>query len=297
MTEPQSIRRFAAAGLVAAFSLLLSACLISPGQFTSALDLRKDGRFSYSYTGEIYMLGLSKLAEMGNKAGAGDKFEPSACYKEDDPMNERPCTKDELAKQKSDWDDGQKSRADKDKRDGEMMRALLGGIDPTSPKAAEEFAERLRKQAGWKSVVYKGEGLFQVDFAIAGRIDHDFTFPTIERFPMANAFVVLIRRADGTVRMDAPGFAAASTGGGMSSFAQLAAMGAAMDEGKKDGGGESKMPKFPTLEGTLVLTTDGTILANNTDEGPANLPTGQRLEWKISPRTAAAPTALVRLGS
>ena len=294
MTAFQSYRRFAAAALVATFSLLLSACLISPGKFSSALDIRKDGRFSYSYTGEIYMLGLSKLAEMGNKGKSSGVFSPARCYKQEDSMDERSCTEDELAKQKSDWDEGQKSRADKDKRDGEMMRALLGGIDPTSPKAAEEFADRLRKQAGWRKVIYKGEGLFEVDFAISGRIDHDFTFPTIERFPMANAFVVLIRRADGTVRMDAPGFAAANTGGGMSSFAQLAAMGAAMDEVKD---GQDKMPKLPALDGTLVLTTDGAILANNTDDGPAGLPTGQRLEWKISPRTAAAPTALIRFGS
>ena len=283
--------------LLVGLSLLLSACLISPGKFTSALDIRKDGRFSYSYTGEIYMLGLSKLAEMGNKSKSSGVFSPARCYKEEDSMDERSCTQDELARQKSDWDDGQKSRADKDKRDGEMMRALLGGIDPTSPKAAEEFADRLRKQAGWRKVVYKGEGLFEVDFAIIGRIDHDFTFPTIERFPMANAFLSLNRRADGTVRMDAPGFAAANTGGGMSSFAQLAAMGAAMDEGKKDGSGGNRIPQFPAIEGTLILTTDGAILANNTDEGPVSFTTGQRLEWKISPRTAAAPTALVKLGS
>jgi hypothetical protein len=293
MNLPQSIRRFGATAMVIALGLLVSACLISPGKFTSALDLRKDGRFSYSYTGEIYMLGLSKLAELGGKTGTAGTFEPSTCYKEGDSMDERECTKGELAKQRSDWDEGQKSRTERGKKDAEMMRAMLGGIDPTSPKAAEEFADRLRKQSGWKSVTYKGDGLFEVDFAIAGRIDHDFIFPTIERFPMANAFLTLNRRADGTIRMDAPGFGAGSNGGGMSNFAQLAAMGSAMGSDKK----EDAMPKFPALDGTLVLTTDGAILANNTDEGPAPFTTGQLLEWKISPRTAAAPTALVRLGS
>ncbi len=292
MNLPRSIRRIGATAVVIALALVVSACLISPGKFTSVLDLRKDGRFSYSYTGEVYMLGLSKLAELGGKADAAGKFEPSTCYKPDDSMDERECTRDELAKQKSDWDEGQKSRGERGKKDAEMMRAMLGGIDPTSPKAAEEFADRLRKQAGWKSVIYKGDGLFEVDFAIAGRIDHDFTFPTIERFPMANAFVSLNRRADGTVRMDAPGFGAGSNGGGMSSFAQLAAMGAAMGNDKKD----DAIPKFPALDGNLVLTTDGAILANNTDEGPKAGTTGQMLEWKISPRTTAAPTALVRLG-
>jgi hypothetical protein len=40
MTKP--FPRFAVAGIAAALSLLLTACLISPGKFTSALDLRKD---------------------------------------------------------------------------------------------------------------------------------------------------------------------------------------------------------------------------------------------------------------
>lgn len=80
----------------------------------------------------------------------------------------------------------------------------------------------------------------------------------------------------------------------MANMGQLAALGAALDAGKdgKDDGGL----KLPELNGTLVLTTDGQILANNTDEGPTMWPTGQRLEWKITPRTTTPPTALVRVG-
>ena len=289
MTQP--LLRIAAAAFVAGLSLLLSACLISPGKFTSALDLRKDGRFTYSYQGEIYMLGLGKLAEMGAKADAAKEFEPTTCYKEDS-SDERPCTKDELAQQKSDWEAERTAKVEKDKKDAEMAKAMMGGIDPTDPKAAEEFASRLRRQAGWKSVIYKGDGMYVVDFAIAGRIDHDFAFPTIERFPMANPFVMVNRRADGSVRIDAPGFGPASGGGGMNSFAQLAAMGAMSDKG-----GDGEMPKLPVLEGTFTLTTDGQVLANNTDEGPLAGPTGSRLEWKVTPRSTAAPTALVKLGN
>lgn len=290
MTQP--LRRIAAAGLVAGLSLLLSACLISPGKFTSALDLRKDGRFTYSYQGEIYMLGLSKLAEMGAKANAAKEFTPVACYK-DDSMDERPCTKDELAQQKSDWEAERAATVEKEKKDAEMARAMLGGIDPNDPKAAEEFAARLRRQAGWKSVTYKGDGLYEVDFTIAGRIDHDFAFPTIERFPMANPFVMVNRRADGTVRIDAPGFGPAANGGGMSGLAQLAATGASAD---KSGEGQ-EAPKLPVAEGTFTVTTDGQILANNTDEGPQAGPMGQKLEWKLNQRSTAAPTALVKLGN
>jgi predicted nucleic acid-binding Zn ribbon protein len=296
---PNLFRRFAATGVVAAMSLLLSACLVSPGKFESRLDIRKDGRFSYGYTGEIHMLGLSKLSEMGRKSKGAETFEPQPCYKEDGEFEERPCTKEELANQKTDWEGMQQRSASKEKEDAEFAKMMLGGIDPASPKAAEELADRLRRQAGWKSVVYKGDGLFVVDFQISGKLDHDFGFPTIEKMPMANTFLALNRRADGSIRMDAPAFGPAN-GGGMGSFAQLAAMGAAMDKAKEgkdgEGSGDDGTPKFPVAEGRLVLTTDAQILANNTDEGPRADPAGQRLEWAVNPRNTAPPTALVKLG-
>lgn len=286
MTPAPPLRRIAAAGIVAALALLLSACLLSPGKFVSSLDLRKDGRFAFTYTGQISMLGLSKLAEMGKK---DDKsFAPSPCLKEGSDT-ERPCTRAETDAQKADWEANRKAAAEKARKDGEQAKAIFGGIDPTSPKAAEEMAERLRKQAGWKSVIYKGDGLYEVDFAIAGRLDHDFAFPTIERFSMANVFVVLTRRADGSVRVDAPGFGPSSGSG--NAWGSLAAM-AAMDKGK-DG---EKLP-VPELDGRFTLTTDGTILANNTDDGPKAGTAGQVLEWLVNPRTTAAPTALVKLGN
>ncbi|MFM5885824.1 MAG: hypothetical protein ACKOQ3_10985 [Novosphingobium sp.] len=285
MTQRLSLRRFAAAGLVAGMSLLLAACLLSPGKFVSNLDLRKDGRFSFAYTGQISMLGLSKLAEMDRK----DKgvFEQEKCY-DDDSVDSRPCTAAEIAAQKTRWEEGKVAAAEKAKKDAEQAKVLFGGIDPTSPRAAEEMAERLRKQAGWKSVVYKGDGLFEVDFAIAGRIDHDFAFPTIERFPMANAFVVLNRRADGSVRVDAPGFGPSSGSG--NAMSNLAAM-AAMDKVKGDG----KVP-VPEMDGTFTITTDGRILVNNTDDGPVQGTAGQILKWIVTPRSSAAPAALVMLG-
>ena len=285
-------RRFAAS-FIAAATLLLSGCFVSPGSFTSAIDLRKDGRFSYAYTGEIYLLGLSKLAELGSKAKVTEPFKAAPCYTDDAEADERECSRDELAKQKAEWEENRQADEAKNKRDAEMMKVMLGGIDPSSPKAAEELADRLRRQAGWKSVVYKGDGLFLVDFAISGHLDYDFQFPTMERFPMANAFVVLNKRADGAVRMDAPAFGQPGQGNPMANMGQLAAMGAALGS-DKDGKGDGL--KLPELNGTLVLTTDGTILANNTDEGPVAGTTGQRLEWKVTPRTTSAPTALVRLG-
>ncbi|MFC3174778.1 hypothetical protein ACFOD9_10990 [Novosphingobium bradum] len=278
-------RRLAAAALAVVLGLMVSACLLLPGKFTSSLDLRKDGRFTYAYAGEIRLLALSKLAQGGGRKA----FAPEACT--DDEMKERPCTPAELAEQRRNWDESQRAAADKARKDAEGMKAVLGGIDPSSPQAAEELAARLRRQVGWRSVVYKGDGLYLVDFALSGRLDHDFAFPTIERFPMANAFVQLSRRADGSVRVDAPGFGPSS---GTNPFAAMMGMG--MGGGMTEAGDKEAAPPSPA-EGTFTLTTDGVVLANNTDEGPQSYPAGQKLAWAVNTRSAGAPTALIRLGN
>lgn len=284
------MRRTGAIAGVLVGIVLLAGCMLLPGKFASDLSLRKDGTFSFAYKGEIYLLALSKMAaDERNKKQGDTAFEPSTCYGEQSG-EERECSPDEIADQKKAWEDdlaaSKASAAEKRKSEEAMMKSMLGGIDPSDPRAAQEFAERLRRQRGWKSVVDKGDGRFEVDYAIAGRLDHDFTFPTIEKFPMVTPFVTLIRRADGTVRVEAPAFA---SGAATSPLMGMAA-GAAMD---KDGkAGDDGMP---TLDGMLTLVTDGEILANNTDEGPAPAPGGRQLEWKVNARTTAAPMALVRI--
>lgn len=276
-----SLRRSAGTAALLALCLTLAACLLSPGRFTSHLDVRQDGRFSFAYSGEIYLLGLSKLAELGGKPAT---FTPECFHP--GTMVKRPCTAAETAEQRSKWQEDQGTASDKTKRDAEAMKAMLGGIDPSSPKAAEELAQRLRRQEGWRRVDYKGDGLFDVDFAISGTLDRDFAFPSIERFPMANAFVAVNRHKDGTLRIDAPGFAAAAGNDSLRSLMLLGAPG-------KDGAG---VPILPVTDGTFTLTTDAAILANNTDEGPQADMAGQRLAWPINARAGAAPTALLRLG-
>lgn len=275
---------------VTALAALLAGCLLSPGRFISAMDIRRDGRFTFSYEGQIHLLALTKLAEMGAKAGAAEEFVKQPCYDEAE-IEERDCNAEETARQKAEWENGRREREEKAKRESEMMRAVLGGIDPGDPAAAQELADRLKRQAGWQQVDYKGNGLFEVSFRTAGRLDHDFLFPTMERFPMSNFFVIANRRAEGTIRIDAPGFAAQS--GGSPFLGMMTGMAGAMQaaEGAKGG----KAPELPEMAGSFTLTTDGEILANNTDEGPQADPAGKKLAWTISKRTAAAPTALIRL--
>lgn len=274
-----------AVALAGASALMLSGCLLSPGQFTSQLELMKDGSFAYSYDGEIQMLALSKLAEMGNQVD--DEFE-AMCW--DDDFETRDCTPGEVAEQKSEWDAEADERRAKNEREAEQMKAFLGGIDPSDPEAAQELADKLARQRGWNTVEYKGDGLFDVDFAISGRLTHDFVFPTIEKLPMANSFVSVILRDEGQVRIDAPGFAAQGGGnpmqGMMAGMAGLAGM-------SETEGSDGKTPRLVLADGEFSIVTDGRILANNTDEGPQRHARGQVLSWNITPRTEQAPTALI----
>jgi len=292
---PLPVRRTAAA-LLAAMCLALAGCLLTPGKFTSTLDIRKDGAFTFAYTGEIHMLALSKLAEMGDKPGDAATFTPDPCTgpapdgkapasatKDDDT---RPCTDAEIAKQREDWQAAQNAMAASKQKEAQQRSAMLGGIDPTSPKAAEEFATRLRHQAGWRRVDYKGDGVFDVDFAMTGRLTHDFAFPTLEKMPYAIPFVSVFRHADGTLRIDAPAF----VGGGSNSAAMLAQMG-------NSAGRDSTSHMLDWIDGQFTLTTDAAILANNTDDGPARDARGQALHWTVNARTSAAPTALLRLAN
>jgi len=288
MNQP-ALRR---TGLVAALlglTLALAGCLLSPGKFTASLDIRKDGAFSYRYTGEIMVLGLSRLAQMGEVAKAR-QFAPAPCMDEADPTKTHPCNSREIDEQRLKWNREHAGDAAKSQHDAEAMRAMFGGLDMSDPKSAEELAARLRKQAGWRSVVYKSDGLYQVDFVMDGRLDRDFAFPTVERMAMANPFLTLSRRQDGTVRLDAPGFTGGASGGPLA--AMMAGMGAAA---VKDNASAKPAAPWPQPEGQFTVTTDAVVLSNNTDDGPQGDSSGQRLQWTIGPRTTSPPMAILHL--
>ena len=285
-------RKAAAATLAMGLALLLTGCFLSPGKFTSALDLRKDGHFTFNYKGEIYLLGLSRLASLAKAAGGDEEF-TAKCY-DDENFEETECSEEEVAEQKKQWDEAQVAKKAEDERNTKAFSALFGGIDPSDPDAAEEIAAKLRRQKGWNSVVHRGDGLFEVDFSVASKIDHDFTFPVLEGFPLSNSFVIATVRNGNTIRIEAPGYAAQSTTSNPTSSLMLAAgaLGAAAEETDPD-----KELKVPELDGSFTITTDGTILANNTDEGPAAAAGGQKLFWAVTTRSAAAPMALIKLGN
>jgi len=117
-------------------------------------------------------------------------------------------------------------------------------------------------------------------------------FPTFERFPMVNSFVLANARQGGAVRIEAPGFAAQSGGNSFPAMmVGLASVGAASS------GSDNPLDGIPEMNGTFRIVTDGQVLANNTDEGPRSAPEGQVLEWRVNKRTETAPMALIQLGS
>ena len=262
---------------------ILGGCLLSPGKFASELRLLANDQFAFSYEGEIQMLALSKLAELATN---DEQAFAAECF--DDDFDTRECSDAEIAEQEAQWEAEAEERQARNAREAETMRAFLGDIDPSDPEAAQEIVDRLERQRGWNSVEYKGDGLFQVEYRIAGTLTHDLVFPSVEGMPGANVFVSAHLRDGKQVRVNAPGFTRQDDANPMFGGMPLGAV-AAMAQAE-DGG---DMPKIAIPEGTFTIVTDGRILANNTDEGPASHDAGQILSWKIDATTKQAPTALI----
>lgn len=289
--------RLRAVAVLSACALTLTGCFMTPGKFTSELVITGPDSFTFTYEGEIFFLGLSKLAQM---EAAQEEFTPTECFN-DETYEVRECTTEELDTQRADWEAGAKERAEQAKKQAKEMAALMGGIDPSDPKAAEELVKLLQRQKGWERVVHKGDGVFDVTYRANGTMGHDFMFPLIEGFPTTNPFVQVFLRNGGQVRINAPGFttqtseaAGIGTVLGAGSFPSLAAMGAAQEKGKA-GDEAAAMPGVPVIDGTFtVRAAPGMrILANNTDEGPVAGTAGEALVWRINKRTSQMPTALI----
>jgi len=288
----QQSSRLAATAVLAGLSLLLSGCFITPGKFTSELILTEEDRFTFTYEGEIFFLGLSSLAEMG---AAAEEFEEEPCFVDEVNYEPRKCTANELSSQRAAWDAAASDRAAEAAIQAQQMSAMMGGIDPSDPEATAQLATMLERQEGWNRVEDKGDGVFDISYSVSGELSHDFMFPMIEGFPTTNPFVQVFLRDGDVVRVNAPGFAAQNENNPMSSMmgmggiVGMAGMAAAMGtEGE-----EPTMPELPLSEGTFTIVTNGNIRANNTDEGSVSEARGEILRWDITPRSAAAPTALI----
>lgn len=277
MTLPFPGKRLFAAATLLASTTMLSGCLFQPGTFDATMHITTDRQFAFAYRGEIVMAGMNELAEM-----AANTESAKPCVDEMD-SKERPCTDAELAERASDEAMGR-----------QIMQGMVGGVDLSNPENVAEMTAMLERQAGWNSVEFVGDGVFDVDFSITSTLGHDFDFPTFEDMPISNGFVQARLRDDGRAHISAPGF---SPAGGNPMAAVFMGMFGAFAEGAAEGEGPPPGMDMRQPEGTFRLITDATILTNNTDEGPQPDPRGQMLVWEIDGRTTAPPAALLQFAN
>jgi hypothetical protein len=256
--------------------LLLTGCLWGPGKFNSDLTLRKDGSFVLDYRGEIV------LQIPADTAAETWKPEMAHCFEGMDnktsaPPKERPCTAAEIAAQKSTHE---KANAAKRKQAEDAAKLFgLPGLDDASNRA---FAAKLMKYAGWRSVTYRGNAVFDVDYHMEGRATQDFVFPALPDNDLLLPFIAIRRRADGSVLVTAP----ALVGGAGPLMARMAAMG---------NQGNTKSDLISHAQGRFTIVTDAEVLTNNSEDGPAPAPGGRQLHWDVGPASNKIPETLIRL--
>ena len=284
---------FAKRLFVAAAPLLLTGCLWGPGKFTSDLTLGKDGTFVLDYRGEVVLQtppdADEKLAEPWKAdmarcfEGRDNKTHAQAVVMAPDspPAKERPCNAPEIAAQKADYE-RQMAERTKSKRDEAEQMAKMFGLAGLDDESGRQFAAKLSKYAGYRSVIYRGKGVFDVDYHFEGRATQDFAFPMLPDNDLVIPFVAIRRRADGAVLVTAPAFT-----GGSGPLGIRAGAAAAANEMK--GGPVSR------AQGRFTVTTDGEILTNNSEDGPVAGKAGRQVHWDVGSTSSKIPETLVRL--
>jgi hypothetical protein len=222
--------------------LLLWGCVLTPGKFVSSLTINADRTFAFAYKGEVIAV------------------DPSSSMKGLTESSEaKPAEGD--------------NKADPPK------------LDPNAEAEADtknrEIAAALSKEVGYRSVVYRGKGRFDIDYAISGSLTHAFLFPFNADAQAILPFVMVELRQGGTMRIRAPGFAANQSGS-----AGLGGLGGM-------GGGTGDSSKY--LDGFFTLDTNAEIVSQNNEDGAKTVGARKQIVWRATPLTKDAPTAVLRL--
>jgi hypothetical protein len=277
--------------------LMLGGCLWGPGKFTSDLTLRKNGTFVLDYRGEImlqmpddkgapplpwednmarcYTDGRTEIVDTELKLEPADEAETSPGDDE-----KRACTAAETARLKAQYQKESAEKIEQRRKESDNVAKMLG-LPTTDDESNRRFAASLMKYQGWRSVTYKGKGLFDVDYHFEGRVGQDYVFPMMPESDIVIPFVTIRKRTDGSVTVTAPALT-----GGQGPFGARAKM---MGLPNKGEGPPSR------AEGRFTITTDGEILTNNSEDGPVAGPSGKSVRWDVSPATNKIPEMLVRL--
>jgi hypothetical protein len=165
-----SFMRFA---LVAAASLVLSSCILSPGKFASTLHIAKDRSFTFTYVGEVILLDPAAAMQQGMQEGMA----AAAGQGEEGGNSAVPATPAAPA--------------------AETAQQIADG---------KAIAEALSKEVGYRSAVYLGRNKFRVDYAMSGRLDRSFVYPVNLDAKSIIPWVVVEVRTDRTARVKAIAF-------------------------------------------------------------------------------------------
>ena len=273
--------------LALAAPLLLTGCLWGPGKFNSTLTLTRDGRFTLDYRGQMVLQlppdESSTEPWKDTMARCSKDGPPKLVTAPEEPPpaedNVRPCTEGERVELKSQYEaDMVEKRVTKRAEAKEIAKAF--GLPGNDDESNRTFAAKLMRYAGWRSVTYRGEGVFDVDYHFEGRAAQDFLFPALPDNDIIIPFIAIRRRSDGSVLVTAP----AMTGG-----SGPMAVRAGIPAAPKGQGPVSR------AEGRLSVVTNGEILANNSEDGPQPHAGGRQLNWIVSPASTKIPEALIRL--
>jgi hypothetical protein len=230
--------------LVVLAPLVLASCLFVPGKFDSALTIHRDRSFTFTYKGEVVAIDLKGLG--------GDFMK--------------------IAEEES----GKKGKN--------------GSADAATVKAAEQakrdeeyrkLAIELAKEAGYRSVEYRGNGIFYVDFALSGVLDHAFVYPYNQDNDIVLPWIAIELRGKDAVRVKAQGFARQKN-----EAAGLDGMGGGLSAGAE---------AADRMEGTFTLTTDAEVISQNNEAGAETVGSEKVIAWKVDTRTKDAPMASLRV--
>jgi hypothetical protein len=266
--------RFKGLALAMLAPLVLVGCAFSPGKFTSTLTILADRSFTFSYQGEVIAVDIA--GEMAK--GMGDAFKDSGTSDDDATGNTMSYERTGWQEDEDTAGDAAESAAGSDVMDNATGDATGGMVDAdAADKKAENEAkfkaigEALTKEAGYRSVSYKGDGVFVVDYHISGKLTHGFMWPFNVDAEVIFPFVVIELRGKDAVRVKAPAF------------------------GDNDSPAKGKMDDKSKLDGTFTLVTDGEIVSQNNEDGATSAGGRKSVTWKATPLSKDAPMAVVRI--
>lgn len=252
--------RFKGIALALLAPLVLVGCAFSPGKFTAALTVLADRSFTFSYQGEVIAVDLA--GEMAK--GMGDALKDAGQDEKKEGASSTAFLRE------ASWQD--------DEAVGNETEGGMTDADAAEEKAKKDakmkaIGEALSKEAGYRSVSYKGDGVFVVDYRISGKLTHGFMWPYNLDAEVVFPFVIVELRGRDVVRVKAPAFG----------------------ETESPMGSAAKSTEKSKLDGTFTLVTDGEIVSQNNEDGATSAGGRKSVTWKATPLSKDAPMAVLRV--